>query len=95
MPDLNIFKIDFHNLAKLSREGKIVKVYRAMYNEADRLAIHEMKSFLAELATTKPETSAIKGIEMITNFKKERMAFHMDEMKKLLEISLKEQSKQK
>jgi hypothetical protein len=94
MPDLNIFKIDIGNLAKLSRKGKIVKVYRAMYREGERLAVKELKLFMSEMAVTKYNMSALKGVEMIFNYRKDRIAYHMDEMKKLLEISLKEQSKE-
>lgn len=39
MPDLNIFKIDFQNLVKLSQKGRIVSVYRRMYKEAEKTKV--------------------------------------------------------
>jgi len=45
MPDLNIFKIDFQNLVKLSQKGRIISVYRRMYKEAEKLANKEFDLF--------------------------------------------------
>ena len=92
MTDLNLFKIDIENLAKLSQKGKIVKVYRAMYSEAERLAVKELRLFIHELAVTKYNMDAIAGVELIFNYRKDRISYHMDEMKKLLEMSLKAKS---
>ena len=94
--DLNIFNLDFGNLAKLMNKGRVDKVYFKMYAVAEKLAIHETKKYLFELQA---KISSIKSdmdlLTMITDYRKDRISFHMDEMKKLLEMSLKAQLKEK
>ena len=48
MPDLNIFNLDFGNLAKLLNRGRVDKVYNKMYVVAHDLSIHELKQYLIE-----------------------------------------------
>ena len=96
MSNLNIFNLDFGDLTKLMNKGRIDKVYNKMYYVAHDLSVHELKQYLIELQTKAPsERSGLKLLTMITDFKKERISFHMDEMKKLLEMSLKSKSKEK
>ena len=60
-----------------------------MYCTAENLAVHENKKFLAELGVTKGNMDMIKGFELIAEHRKERIDYHLNEMKKLLEMSLK------
>lgn len=95
MPDLNIFKLDFGNLAKLISKGRVDKVYYKMYQVADRLSREEFEVFRLELLGTLVKEGYPKASELIiklTDFKKDRITFHMNEMKQLLEMSLKAQS---
>jgi len=96
MPDVNIFKIDFQNLAKLMDKGRIDKVYNKMYDVADKLTRKETRIFILELQTkidTIEEPAEL--IARISDFRKERLNHHMNEMKKLLEKSLEQSAKQK
>lgn len=88
--------LDFGNLAKLMNKGRIDKVYKKMWYLADKLSREEFNTFKIELLanSTKYKTTS-DLLNTLTDFKKDRIAFHMDEMKKLLEMSLKEQSKEK
>ncbi|MCK5261136.1 MAG: hypothetical protein KAJ44_03070 [Thermoplasmatales archaeon] len=95
MPDLNIFNLDFGNLAKLLNQGRVDKVYNKMYTVAHDLSVHELKQYLTELRTkASSEKTGLKLLTLITDFKKERISFHMNEMKQLLDKSLKMQSKE-
>ena len=95
MYDLNL-ALDFGNLAKLINKGRIDKVYQKMWYVADKLSREEFQTFKFELLA---QTDKIKDmselITSLTDFKKDRITFHMNEMKKLLEMSLKVQSKEK
>lgn len=97
MYDLNL-ALDFGNLAKLISKGRVDKVYYKMYKVADKLSRDEFEVFRLELLATIAKNgtpSASDLITKLTDFKKERITFHMNEMKQLLEMSLKTQSKQK
>ena len=96
MPDLNIFNLDFGDLAKLISKGRVDKVYYKMYTVADRLSREEFNTFKLELlANTNKFKDVPELLITLTDFKKDRITFHMNEMKKLLEMSLKAQSKEK
>ena len=96
MPDLNIFNLDFGNLAKLLNQGRVDKVYYKMYKVADKLSREEFETWKYEyLATMNKRKDLSEQITTLTDFKKDRIAFHMNEMKQLLEMSLKAQSKEK
>jgi hypothetical protein len=96
MPDLNIFNLDFGNLAKLMNKGRVDKVYQKMWYVADRLSREEFNTFRIELlANANKFKSTTELLTTLTDFKKDRITFHMNEMKKLLEMSLKSQSKEK
>jgi len=86
-------KIDLGNLTKLLNKGRIDKVYDKMYYVADKRAREETQTFLLELQAKVNEIKdPLHLITMISDFKKERISFHMNEMKQLLEISVKNQS---
>jgi len=97
MPDLNIFNLDFGNLIKLMNKGRIDKVYKKMWHVADSLSKKELEIFIYELPV-KAKAKEIKTrydiLSSVINFKKDRMDFHMNEMKQLLEMSLKIQSEE-
>lgn len=96
MPNLNIFNLDFGDLAKLLNRGRVDKVYFKMYAAAEDLAVHETKKFLLELqAKASSIQSPMELLMMITNYRKERLSFHMNEMKQLLDMSLKAKLKEK
>ena len=96
MPGLNIFNLDFGNLAEQLNKGRVDKVYFKMYAVAEKLAIHESKKFLIDLqAKALSVESGMKLIMMVNNYQKERLTFHMNKMNQLLEMSLKAQSKEK
>ena len=96
MPNLNIFNLDFGNLAKLVNKGRVDKVYQKMWYVADRLSREEFETFRLELlANSDKFNSTSELITSLTDFKKDRITFHMNEMKQLLEMSLKAQSKEK
>jgi len=96
MPDLNIFNLDFGNLAEQLNKGRVGKVYFKMYAVAEKLAIHESKKFLIDLqAKASSIESGMELIMMVNNYQKERLTFHMNKMNQLLELSLKAQSKEK
>lgn len=96
MPDLNLFNLDFGNLAKLMNKGRVDKVYQKMWYVADRLSREEFNTFRLELlANANKLKSTSELITTLTDFKKDRITFHMNEMKQLLEMSLKTQSKEK
>jgi len=89
MYDLNL-SLDFGNLAKLMSKGRIDKVYFKMYAVAEKLTIQETKQFLLELTAKFYETNSnINLLTELTEFRKERISYHMNEMKQLLEKSLK------
>ena len=89
--DLSLIKFD--NLVKLSKKGQIHKLYYKMYCVAEKLAIHENKKYLAEIGITHSNMDIIQGFELIAKHRQERIEYHYNEMKKLLKMSLKEQSK--
>jgi len=96
MYDLTL-SLDFGNLAKLISKGRVDKVYYKMYQVADRLSREEFEVFRLELIATITKNgtpSASDLITKLTDFKKERITFHMNEMKQLLEMSLKAQSEE-
>jgi len=96
MPNLSLFNLDFGNLVKLLNRGRVYKAYNKMYVVAHDLSVHELKQYLIELHGRAPsEISGLKLVTLITDFKKERISFHMNEMKQLLEMSIKAQSKEK
>ena len=78
MPDLNIFKIDFQNLVKLSQKGRIVSVYRRMYKEAEKLSNKEFDLFLRQEAIIKRESDVKTSFELIMKYRKDRIDFHMN-----------------
>ena len=78
MPDLNIFKIDFQNLVKLSQKGRIVSVYRRMYKEAEKLSNKEFDLFLRQEAIIKRESDVKTWFELIMKYRKDRIDFHMN-----------------
>ena len=57
MPDLNIFNLDFGNLAKLINKGRVDKVYYKMYKVADSLTREDFKKFQLELLSKSNENS--------------------------------------
>ena len=93
MPDINIFKLDFKHLAKLLEKGRVDVVYNKMYKIADRRSRGEIEIYLYELMG---KSHTIKSnadlLTKILDFRKERFEHHMNEMKQLLEMSLKEKS---
>jgi hypothetical protein len=78
MPDLNIFKIDFQNLVKLSQKGRIISVYRRMYKEAEKLSNKEFDLFLRQEAIIKRESDVKTWFELIMKYRKDRIDFHMN-----------------
>ena len=96
MPDLNIFNLDFGNLAKSLNKGRIDKVYLKMYKVAQRLTSEDFKRFQLELLAKSNKFKDTRDLTMtLSDFFKDRIEFHMNEMKQLLEKSLKVQSKDK
>jgi len=95
MLDLNIFKIDFQNLVKLSQKGRIVSVYRRMNKEAEKLANKEFDLFLRQEAIIKRGSDVKTWFELIMKYRKDRIDFHMNEMKKLLDKALEAELKKK
>ncbi|RLF59243.1 MAG: hypothetical protein DRN27_03125 [Thermoplasmata archaeon] len=96
MPDLNLFNFDFSDLAKLMNKGRVDKVYYKMYQVADKLSREEFDTFRIELlAKSHGFESTPELLTALTDFKKDRISFHMDEMKKLLEMSIETQSQKK
>ena len=96
MSNLNIFNLDFGDLAKLMTKGRVDKVYQKMWYAADRLSREEFNTFKLELlASSNKLKTTSELITTLTDFKKDRITFHMNEMKKLLEMSLKAQLKEK
>ena len=95
MSNLNIFNLDFGNLAKLINKGRVDKVYQKMWYVADRLSREEFETFRIELlANTRKFKNTSHLLTTLTDFKKDRITYHMNEMKKLLEMSLKAQLKE-
>ena len=96
MPDFNIFKLDFKHLAKLLEKGRVDVVYNKMYSVADRRSRDEIETYIYEL---RAKIHTIKSnadlLTKILDFRKERFEHHMNEMKQLLEMSLKESKSQK
>ena len=78
MSDLNIFKIDFQNLVKLSQKGRIISVYRRMYKEAEKLANKEFDLFLRQEAIIKRESDVKTWFELIMKYRKDRIDFHIN-----------------
>lgn len=67
-----------------------------MYTEAEFLAVHEIQTFLVELKQ-KLAFKEIKGMDvmnLLIEFRKERINYHMSEMKKMLNEQLKNKSKE-
>lgn len=92
MQDL-IFNLDFSNLAKLMNKGRIDKVYKKMWHVAESLATKELRTFVYELPAREKEFETPSDIlSSVINFKKDRIDYHMNQMKQLLEKSLKTQS---
>lgn len=91
MVDINVIKL----LVRYTKKGQIDKAYSSMFKEADRLSALETKELLEHIGATLPDMDVITAINKLYNHKKERLEFHMNEMKKLLEMSLKAQSKEK
>ena len=95
MYDLNL-SLNFGDLAKLMNKGRVDKVYFKMYAVAEKLSVKEIKQFLLELTAKFYEiNSNINLLTELTEFRKERISFHMNEMTQLLEKSLKAQLKEK
>ena len=90
---MSLFDIHLHldNLVKLYEKGRIVKVYDKMNKEAEMLAVHEIETFLVELKhkLASKEIEGMNVINLLIDFRKERIDYHMSEMKKLLNEQLK------
>ena len=95
MLNLNIFNINFQNLVKLSQKGRIISVYRRMYKEAEKLANKEFDLFLRQEAILKRGSDVKTWFESIMKYRKDRIDFHMNEMKKLLDKALEAELKKK
>lgn len=95
MLNLNIFNINFQNLVKLSQKGRIISVYRRMHKEAEKLANKEFDLFLRQEAILKRGSDVKTWFESIMKYRKDRIDFHMNEMKKLLDKALEAELKKK
>ena len=97
MTDITLFSIDFKNLVKLFKKGKIPKVYSEMYSTAESIALHETEKFMNEIYLKNLENKINKTpkdtfdyFSRIQKFREERIEFHLSKMFKLLEMSLAE-----
>jgi hypothetical protein len=96
MPDFNLFNLDFSNLAKLMSKGRVDTVYYKMYRVADKLTKEDFQRFKLEVLAKSDKFKDTSEFALtLSNFFNERIEFHMNEMKKLLEMSMKNQSKEK
>ncbi len=90
MLDFNMFNLDFANLAKLMKNGRVDKVYYKMYRVADNLMREDFQRFqLGLLKDYNMGTTEL--LDKLTDFFNGRIEYHMNEMKELLEMSMKNQ----
>lgn len=99
---MGIFDFNINPLFKLYKKGDIVRLYKKMYYLAEELAIHEMdqKRLLItqdrinekfkKATNNSVEDPKLTLLGDIVNFKTTRIEHHMNEMKKLLEMRIKE-----
>ena len=89
------FNINFNlgGLAKLFKKGKIDDLYFKMYKLAEEIAIHETGQYYNKLLATKNESNKESFIEKVHKNKQSRIKYHYEEMKKLLELYLKDELK--
>jgi len=93
--DKIIEKIDFSNIVKLFRKGDIHKVYSKMFDTADFCAVEELKRYIPRLETKTNRNlmnheDFIKFVDKIAKYRDQRFKYHMEQMKELLKIRLKE-----
>jgi len=92
---LNLEKIEFKPTFKrgLFRREDITTLYAEMYQLAGDIAIHEMKKVLARLRVNNAYKRYFTGgkiddpVELnakVSQYRDERLKYHMDEMKKIL-----------
>ncbi|MGV8168819.1 MAG: hypothetical protein ACP5N3_02075 [Candidatus Nanoarchaeia archaeon] len=98
----SIFQVTINNIIKLFKKGNISDTYYKMYKRADKLASYEMNlrrdSFVREHIIDmkskdikSPHEYMLAFEERVLNYRDERLKYHMEEMKKLLELRLKEE----
>lgn len=92
----NLINFNIKNMIKLFRQGKISKLYSEMYSIAEEFAIHEVnikKGIIMQKLDKRlnPNEYFGKYIEKISDYRDKRLNYHMNEMKKLLEMGLKDE----
>ncbi len=91
MVEFPIFKVDFSNLAKLFRRGKIDVVYNKMYSTACELAVFETRKFASSFKEpnhTNVRSAMEAHFDKVSKYQQRRIAHHMNEMKDLLRMHL-------
>jgi len=97
MGDISAIKID--HLFKLYKKGKIGEVYKEIYGIADDIAIHETNQYHAKLIASiipsdlKTKNPLIEIDIKATDYKKERVEYHLKNMLNILNNFLKEKEK--
>ncbi|RLF28158.1 MAG: hypothetical protein DRN05_04565 [Thermoplasmata archaeon] len=92
----NFLKIVYHPFKTKAiypfRED-VVKLYQRMYQLAENIVIHEMRKFESKLRLNKRyKKVTLKGkydneeiiLEKISNYRDERLKYHMEQMKEIL-----------
>lgn len=73
--------------------GDVVRLYQRMYQLAESIALHEMRKFESRIRFNKMYRKAtLKGeyddeeviLEKISNYRDERLKYHMEQMKEIL-----------
>ncbi|MFA5792219.1 MAG: hypothetical protein WC884_04285 [Candidatus Paceibacterota bacterium] len=77
-------------------KGDIVRLYKKMYGLAEELAVHELEQKMPimgrnHILQKQKEVSQKDFVQEILIYKNKKIKFHMDEMKKLLEMRIKEE----